>query len=70
MAASGLSQSNAPIGDYAIKMRARLDKKGGVVATAHKLSRIIYSIIKNKTEYNNQIMEAQCETWKRIKYRI
>ena len=56
MAASGLTQSKGPIGDYARKMRSRLGKKGGVVATAHKLSRIIYTMIKNKCEYNHKIM--------------
>lgn len=67
MAASGLTQSKAPIGDYARKMRARLGKKGGVVATAHKLSRIIYTLIKNKSEYNNEFMLREREKLKDFK---
>ena len=67
MAASGLSQSKAPIGDYARKMRARLGKKGGVVATAHKLSRVIYVLIKNKSEYNNEFMLREREKLKDFK---
>ena len=67
MAASGLSQSNAPIGDYARKMKARLGKKGGIVATAHKLSRIIYTIIKYQCEYNPATMETQLKKWKLVK---
>lgn len=67
MAASGLTQSKAPIGDYTRKMRARLGKKGGVVATAHKLSRIIYTLIKNKSEYNNEFMLREREKLKDFK---
>ena len=67
MAASGLIQSDTTIGDYARKMKARLGKKGGVVATAHKLSRIIYSMIKNQCEYNHEIMETQRVKWEQLK---
>lgn len=67
MAASGLSRSKAPIGDYARKMRARLGKKGGVVATAHKLSRVIYTLIKEKKEYNKEYMNREREKWNELK---
>jgi hypothetical protein len=67
MAASGLVHSKEPIGDYARKMRARLGKKGGVVATAHKLSKIIYAMIKNKSEYNIDRIEKEHEKWKQRK---
>lgn len=70
MAACNLSHSKAPIGDYARKMRSRLGKKGGVVATAHKLARIIYTMIKNQQPYNRDIIAFEQENWKqkRIKY--
>jgi transposase len=64
MAASTLTNSKAPIGNYARKMRARLGKKGGVVATAHKLSRIIYTMIKTKQAYNPNAIEINQEKWK------
>ncbi len=64
MAASTLYQNKAPIGEYARKMKSKLGKKGGVVATAHKLARIIYVMMKEKKEYNNEILIAEKENWK------
>ncbi len=70
MSACNLSRSKTPIGDYARKMKSRLGKKGGVVATAHKLSRVIYTMIKEQKEYNNELLVKEQENWKqrRIKY--
>lgn len=70
MAACNLAQSKAPIGEYARRMRSRLGKKGGVVATAHKLARIIYTMIKEQKAYSEDIMIIDQEKWKlkRIKY--
>jgi transposase len=70
MSASGLSKCKSPLGDYARKMRSRLGKKAGVVATAHKLARIVYTMIKEKRSYNHEIMANNQEIWreKRIKY--
>lgn len=70
MSASGLSKSISPMGDYARKMKSRLGKKGGVVATAHKLARIVYTMIKEQREYDPNILMENNELWKvkRIKY--
>jgi transposase len=70
MSASGLSKSKSPLGDYARKMKSRLGKKEGVVATAHKMARIVYTMIKGKRSYNQEIMANNQEIWKekRIKY--
>jgi transposase len=70
MSASNLSRSKTPIGDFARKMKSRLGKKGGVVATAHKMARIIYTMIKEQKEYNKDLMVKEQENWKRrrIKY--
>ena len=70
MSASSLSKSKSPMGDYARKMKSRLGKKGGVVATAHKLARIVYTMIKEKKEYDPKILMENNEVWKvkRIKY--
>lgn len=57
-AASTLSNSNSSLGDYYRKMRARLGGKGAVMSTAHKLARIIYTMLLNKTEYNPEIIEG------------
>ena len=48
MSASSLSKSKSPMGDYYRKMKSRLGKKEAVVATAHKIARIIYTMIKEK----------------------
>ena len=39
-------------------MRSKLGGKGAVTATAHKLARIIYTMLLNKTEYNSEIIEG------------
>lgn len=64
MSASGLSKSKSPLGEYSRKMKSRLGKKGGVVATAHKLARIIYAMIKEKVPYNPEIMISNQDKWK------
>jgi transposase len=55
MAASNLSKSQSYLGEYARKMKSRVGKKGAVVASAHKLSRIIYTMIKNKKEFDDKL---------------
>jgi transposase len=64
MACSGLSNSKSPMGDYARKMRSRLGKKGGVVATAHKVARIIYTMIKEQLPYDPQLIFNNQEKWR------
>jgi len=64
MSASNVSSSKTPMGDYSRKMKARLGKKGGVVATAHKMATIIYTMIKEKREYNPEIIANNQQKWK------
>lgn len=70
MSASNLTKSKSLFGDYARKMRSKLGKKGGVVAGAHKLSRIIYTMIKAKQPYAPEMFEQNHQKWRknRIKY--
>ena len=56
MAASSLSKSKTPLGDYSRKMRAKFGGKGAALATAHKLSRIMYTMIRDQKEYDPNIM--------------
>jgi transposase len=51
-AASCLVTNKTPIGDYYRSMRARMGGKGAALATAHKLARIIYTMLLKQTEYN------------------
>lgn len=70
MAASTLCNCKRPMGDYARKMRSRLGKRGGVVATAHKLARVIYVMLQTHHPYDNKIIEETQNRWKnaRVKY--
>ena len=66
MSVCNLSRSVAPIGNF-VRKRSRLGKKGGVVAPAHKLARIIYTMIKEQQAYNKYIIADEHEKWKQIR---
>jgi transposase len=70
MCANSLKSSKSPLGDYARKMKSRLGKKASTVAVAHKLANIVYTMLKNKCEYNSEIIAKSQEKWKekRIAY--
>jgi transposase len=51
MAAQSLSHSQSALGTYHRRMRAKLGAPQAITATAHKLARIIYAMLKNQTEY-------------------
>jgi len=70
MAVCNMVSAKSAMGDYARKMRSRLGKKGGVVATAHKVARIIYAMIKQQQPYNSTILKNSQDQWKdyRIRY--
>ncbi|MGE5393856.1 MAG: IS110 family transposase [Candidatus Saccharibacteria bacterium] len=70
MCANSLKTCKSPLGDYARKMKSRLGKRSGVVVAAHKLTRIIYTMMKEHIEYNAQIIAIDHEKWKenKIKY--
>lgn len=56
MAASNLSKRKSQLGDYSRKLKSRIGKKGAVVASAHKLAKIIYTMIKKQKEFSEQII--------------
>ena len=66
-AASSLTHSKTQLGDYHRKMRARLGPKGAVTASAHKLARIIYTMLLNKTEYSLEIVIGNEQKYKEDK---
>ncbi len=67
MAANGAKSSKSPLGDYARKMKSRLGKKGGNVATAHKIARIVYAMLSQKTDYNPHMVAVDHQKWKEKK---
>jgi transposase len=51
IAAVSLARSESALGAYFRRMAARVGKAQAVTATAHKLARLIYSMLRNGTEY-------------------
>ncbi len=51
MAAASLSRSHSALGAYLRRMSGKLGKPQAVTATAHKLARLVYSMLKHGTDY-------------------
>lgn len=58
MAASTLYRNKGPLGEYYRSIRSSSGKKQAVVATGHKLARIFYAMIKNKVEYDPDLVQS------------
>ena len=54
LAAAGLRASQSALGAYFRRMCARMDKPKAVAATAHKLARLIYTMLTKGQEYTDQ----------------
>ncbi len=57
LAAYGLFNSKSALGAYYRRQRTRLGSPKAITATAHKLARTFYSMLKNGTEYADQGQE-------------
>jgi transposase len=53
VAAASLKHSNSALGAYYRRMRARLGTPAAITATAHKLARIIYALLKEKKAFHD-----------------
>ena len=51
MAAQSLSHSDSYLGAFYRRIKARSDAPTAITATAHKLARIIYAMLRDQTEY-------------------
>jgi hypothetical protein len=67
ISAMTLSNSKSYLGNYYRKMRARLGAPKAITAAAHKLARIIYSMLLNKTPYDESIFAVQELKWQEKK---
>lgn len=67
MAANSVKTSKSPLGDYARKMKYKLGKKGGNVATAHKIARIIYTMLSQSSSYDPSMAVIDHQKWKEKK---
>lgn len=57
LAAQSLTRSNCEFGAYLRRMRARLGPKKAIVATAHKLARAFYFMLKERRPYRGETAE-------------
>jgi transposase len=57
LAASALERSQTALGGFARRMKARLGAAEGITATAHKLARIVYRLVKYGETYVRQGLE-------------
>ena len=53
VAAASLKSSDSALGAYFRRMRARLGTPAAITATAHKLARIIYHLLKHRQPYQD-----------------
>jgi transposase len=69
-AASGLHHSDSALGAYYRRMRTRLGAPKAITATAHKLARIIYHMLKFQVEYKDMGADYYEQKYKerQIKY--
>jgi transposase len=66
MAAQSCHRANHELGDYYRKMRARLGAAEGLVATAHKIARIVYAVLTTRQPYDPALAAAaQAQTKQR-----
>lgn len=55
--AVSMSGSKSPFGDYYRRIRSRKGPMSALVATANKISKIVYTMVKNKTEYDQNLLK-------------
>jgi hypothetical protein len=70
MGASSLYSNKTAMGDYHRRMSAKYGGKGAALASAHKMSRIIYKMLKDKVEFDFQMLADANQKYreKRIKH--
>jgi transposase len=52
-----LSNSKTPLGEYYRRIRSRKGPMAAIVATANKLGKVIYMMVKNKAEYDENLIK-------------
>jgi transposase len=61
LAAASLHHSHSALGAYFRQMKSRLGTPKAITATAHKLARLIYSMLKHGTAYGAPGREAYAQ---------
>ncbi|MDR1338665.1 MAG: transposase [Prevotellaceae bacterium] len=57
-AASSAGVSKTPLGDYYRRIRSRKGPMCAIVATANKICKIIYTMVKTKNEYDEKLIQT------------
>ena len=69
MAAQAFGRTQSPLGLFYRRIKSRIGGKGAVTATAHKLARLVYRMLKYGREYVKRSMESyqqkMREQWER-----
>ena len=68
LAANSLKSSNTPLGFYFRRIQAKSGYIPAIIATANKMGRIIYTLVKTKTEYDEACLKINEE--ERLKKRL
>jgi transposase len=58
-AANSLKNEKSSMGNYFRKIQSRKGYKAAIVATANKIARMIYAMVKNQTEYNESLGQEE-----------
>ncbi len=66
-AANGVQKSNNSLGDYFRRMKAKGGNKYAIIATANKIARIYYKMVRYKQEFNPMELEAYQQKYKQAK---
>lgn len=57
MAAQAVGRTRTALGQFYRRIKSRIGGRGAITATAHKLSRLVYRMLKHGTEYVAQTLE-------------
>lgn len=58
-AANSLHHSTTSMGDYLRRMKAKMGAPAAITATAHRIARVFYAIVKQQVEYDETIWQQQ-----------
>jgi transposase len=71
LAAQSVGNSHSPLGDYHRRVRARLGPAKANTATAHRIARIYYHVLKNRTAFDPEILaKATAQDPKKVEKRL
>jgi hypothetical protein len=57
VAANSLMNEKSPMGNYFRKIRSKKGHNHAIVAVANKIGKIIYTMVKNKTQYDESLLQ-------------